>query len=81
MTPAPPHDAHSEPSTLGITLNGRFHPLADPTSLTDLLAHLGLSGKPVVIELNTHPVPVSLHPQTTVHPGDQMEIVTLAAGG
>jgi len=81
MTPTPTPATHPEPTTTGITLNGRFHPLADPTSLPDLLTQLGLSGKPVVIELNTHPVPVSHHPQTTVHPGDQMEIVTLAAGG
>ena len=67
--------------TPAIILNGSSHPLAAPTTLSQLLEQLGLTGKPVVVELNTEPVLPRHYPETPVHPGDQLEIVTLAAGG
>lgn len=64
-----------------ITLNGKAHPLAGQTPLNQLLESLGLAGKPVVVELNETAVFPRDYPQTSVHPGDRLEIVTLAAGG
>lgn len=64
-----------------IILNGNPHPLDTPLSLDALLLTLGLDGKPVVVELNQQAVFPRDYPQTTVRPGDRIEIVTLAAGG
>lgn len=64
-----------------ITLNGSPHAIPGPTPLNDLLAALGLSGKPVVVELNESAIPPTRFADTSVQPGDRIEIVTLAAGG
>ena len=69
----------SAPDT--ITLNGKPHPLAGQTPLNELLVSLGLAGTPVVVELNENAVFPRDYPQTSVRPGDRLEIVTLAAGG
>lgn len=64
-----------------ILLNGKPHPLSGETGMPQLLEMLGLAGKPVVVELNETAVFPRDYPQTSVHPGDRLEIVTLAAGG
>jgi sulfur carrier protein len=67
--------------TATITLNGSPHPLADDTTVASLLDALGLSGKPVVVELDGEAVFPRDHAQTLVADGARVEIVTLAAGG
>jgi sulfur carrier protein len=64
-----------------ITLNGRPASVPAPLSVDALLAHLGLAGKPVVVELDQQPVFPRDYPQTPVNDGARVEIVTLAAGG
>ncbi len=64
-----------------IVLNGKPHSIGGELPLTGLLDTLGLAGKPVVVELNETAVFPRDYPQTSVKPGDRVEIVTLAAGG
>lgn len=64
-----------------IILNGQPHPIAGEISITELLASLGLSGKPVVVELNQNAILQRHFSETLIHANDQIEIVTLAAGG
>jgi sulfur carrier protein len=64
-----------------ITLNGAPHPHPEPISIGQFLQNLGLDGKPVVVELDGQAVFPREHPQTLIHPGARVEIVTLAAGG
>lgn len=64
-----------------ITLNGQPHALATEKLLTDLLASLGLAGKPVVVELNQQAILPRDFPNTLIQANDQVEIITLAAGG
>lgn len=64
-----------------ITLNGQPHPLDSEITLPDLLASLGLSGKPVVVELNQQAILPRDFPLTLIQANDQLEIITLAAGG
>jgi sulfur carrier protein len=64
-----------------ITLNGAIHPLEKSIPLDNLLDHLGLAGKPVVIELNEQPVFPRDYRCSLIEPGARLEIVTLAAGG
>lgn len=66
---------------MGITLNGQDHELNGPTTLTALLESLGLTGKPVVAELNREAVLPRHFPETQLTAGDSLEIITLAAGG
>jgi sulfur carrier protein len=64
-----------------IILNGQNHPLENQISVSDLLLSLGLSGKPVVVELNLEPVLPRSFETTSVSANDRLEIITLAAGG
>ena len=66
---------------MSIQLNGKPHPLTSFLTLSALLDSLGLTGKPVVVELNGQPVLPRNFPTAPVHPGDTLEIITLAAGG
>ena len=64
-----------------ITLNGSPHPLPESLTVAALLDALGMTGKPVVVELNREALTPAEHLTTTIHPGAQVELVTLAAGG
>ena len=64
-----------------ITLNGQPHTLGSETTLPELLRSLGLSGKPVVVELNQEAILPRNFTQTLIQANDQLEIITLAAGG
>jgi sulfur carrier protein len=64
-----------------IVLNGSPHELPSPATLAELLASLGLAGRPVVVELNETAVLPRDYPATPVPDGARVEIVTLAAGG
>ena len=69
----------SHPAT--ITLNGSPHPLEAAVSVDQLLETIGLTGKPVVVELNEQAVFPRDYSRTVVEPGARVEIVALAAGG
>ena len=64
-----------------ISLNGNPHPLDQPTPVDSFLSSIGFAGKPVVVELNEHPVFPRDYSSTLINPGDKIEIVALAAGG
>ena len=74
---------HHSPFTIhhSMTLNGQAHSLDSEILLPDFLASLGLSGKPVVVELNQEAILPRDFPNTLIQPNDQLEIITLAAGG
>lgn len=64
-----------------IHLNGKNHQLDAPASINTLLAAIGLEGKPVVVELNQTALFPREYPQRMLEDGDQVEIITIAAGG
>jgi len=64
-----------------IQLNGNNHDLAAPISIAALLISIGLGEKPVVVELNQHALFPREYTETTVNDGDNVEIITIAAGG
>lgn len=68
-------------STMTITLNGKTHEIPANSSLTDLIQQLGLTGKPVVIELNRLAIFSRDYATTMIPENAVIEIVTLAAGG
>lgn len=64
-----------------ITLNGSPYEVGGPLSLSALLESLGLTGKPVVVELDEVAVLPRDYPTTPVAAGARVELVILAAGG
>ena len=66
---------------LDLTLNGESRRFAAPLSVADLLAELELLGKRVAVERNGQIVPRSLHADTSLASGDQLEIVVAVGGG
>ena len=63
-----------------ITVNGNALELPDGTTVTGLIAHLGLQG-PVAVERNRDVVPRAEHASTPLNEGDQIEIVHFVGGG
>lgn len=64
-----------------IQLNGKPHPLEADTTVGELLHLLGMSSRPVVVELDGRALAASEHATAVVTPGARLEIITLAAGG
>lgn len=64
-----------------ILLNGLSHEIESAMTVSDLLASLGLDGKPVVIEIDEQPVFPRDYPTVPVGEGAKVEVVMLAAGG
>lgn len=63
-----------------IQVNGKSH-ASQAATVAELLAELGLAGKPVAVERNGEVVPRRLHAETPAADGDVFELVTLVGGG
>ncbi len=63
-----------------ITVNGTAREVADASTISELLAQLGLDG-PVAVERNREVVPRVDHSKATLAPGDVLEIVHFVGGG
>lgn len=70
-----------ETVTLQLTVNGQALSHHGGPHVSDLLGALGLSGKPVVVELNGAALRPADHASTAIPDGARLELVTLAAGG
>ena len=64
-----------------ITVNGDAHEIPEGLSVRGLVEHLGLTDGPVAVERNREVVPRAEHPNTTLAPGDVLEIVHFVGGG
>jgi thiamine biosynthesis protein ThiS len=68
-------------SELAITVNGEPRRIPGPATVADLLRHLQLDPRTVVVELNRH---IIRHPQITeteLAEGDSVELVHFVGGG
>lgn len=63
-----------------ITVNGDGREFSG-TTLTELLAELGIAPERVAVELNLDIVPKNIYETTDINPGDQIEIVHFVGGG
>jgi thiamine biosynthesis protein ThiS len=68
-------------SDLQITVNGDERRIPGPATLLDLLAHLGLDPRTVVVELNREIVRRASLAETTLSGGDSVELVHFVGGG
>lgn len=64
-----------------VLVNGREVEVPTGSSVADLIAQLGLSGRPVAVERNRAVVPRAEHPTTVLAEGDRIELVALVGGG
>ncbi|MGI9241170.1 MAG: sulfur carrier protein ThiS [Verrucomicrobiales bacterium] len=65
-----------------IVLNGKINEDFDtPLSIAELLGRLGLSGQPVLVELDEIALRPRDYPETLVTDGSKLEIIRVAAGG
>ena len=64
-----------------IKANGKWIPLSEPATLENFLLQQNLLPRSVVVELNGQAVGPSEFKPRRVHPGDNLEIVRIVAGG
>lgn len=64
-----------------VIVNGSARDIPDDLTVTGLVAHLGLSGGPVAVEINREIVPRAEHAERKVAGGDAIEIVHFVGGG
>jgi thiamine biosynthesis protein ThiS len=68
-------------SQLEIVVNGESRRVPGPASVADLLRHLGLDPRTVVVELNREIVRRPRLGQTALADGDTVELVHFVGGG
>ena len=68
-------------SELAVTINGEARRVPGPTTLLELLAHLGLDPRTVVVERNREIVRRVRLGETMVAEGDSIELVHFVGGG
>ena len=66
---------------LRITVNGSHREVPAPATLADLLAHLALDPRQVVVELNREIVRRARLAEVTLKDGDAVELVHFVGGG
>ena len=68
-------------NSIAVSVNGARRPLADPSTVLDLVRDLGLEGKRIAVERNGEIVPRSRYAQTQLAADDRLEIVGAVGGG
>jgi sulfur carrier protein len=76
-----PSNQPAFPNDMKIILNGKDHPLDTVINVETLLASIGLAGKPVIVELNKKALFPREYADSNLQDNDQLEIITIAAGG
>ena len=68
-------------SDIALLVNGEPRRVPGPATLIDLLAHLGLDARTVVVELNREIVRRPQLGETSLTDGDAVELVHFVGGG
>ncbi len=76
-----PSNQPAFPNDMKIILNGKDHPLDKVINVETLLTSIGLAGKPVIVELNKKALFPREYADSNLQDNDQLEIITIAAGG
>jgi sulfur carrier protein len=64
-----------------IKLNGDLHDVPGPLTVSELLSRLDIDSRRVAVELNLVVLKRHTFDTTTVHEGDEVEIVNFVGGG
>lgn len=76
----PPLDRDERPG-IDVVVNGEPYMARSGASALDVVESLGLSGRPVAVEVNEQVVPRARLADCMLGSGDRLEIVTLVGGG
>lgn len=68
-------------TAIEILVNGEPYPATPGASALDVVAALGLAGRPLAVEVNEEVVPRARLAACMLKSGDRVEIVTLVGGG
>ena len=66
---------------MNLTINGETRKFNSGLNIQTLLVELDLADKPVVVELNQKALAPSVFESQNLSDNDQLEIITIAAGG
>lgn len=66
---------------MNVSINGELHQFTDPTSVGDVVAELGLTGKRIAVELNKEILPFDQFATQLLKSDDRLEIVHAIGGG
>jgi sulfur carrier protein len=66
---------------MNVVVNGKARAVDDATTVSDLVAELGLTERNVVVELNREPLDRARYAAVRLSPGDVVEVVRAVAGG
>ncbi len=64
-----------------ITVNGEQRETADELSVAELVTQISDRSTGIAVALNSEVVPRGNWPETTVRPGDRVDVVTAVQGG
>ncbi len=64
-----------------IKINGKIEELNQNMTLSGILAEKNISIESIAVALNQEVIPRSLHAQTLLNDGDEVEIIRAVAGG
>ena len=67
--------------TMNLTVNGQPTQERQGLTVRQLIEQLGLSQRPVAVEVNREVIPRRQHEQVMLCEGDEIEVVTLVGGG
>lgn len=67
--------------SVAVVVNGAAREVPVGSTARDLVAALGLEGRPLAVELNEQVVPRSRLGDCRLENGDRLELVTLVGGG
>jgi sulfur carrier protein len=68
-------------NVMPILFNGEQREIASGMTIAQLLDQLDLQPRYLAVEVNRELVPRDRHADHVIHPGDQLEVVTLVGGG
>jgi sulfur carrier protein len=72
---------HFMSKQISLQVNGETRSCSSQTPLPDLLQQLGFNPRLVAVEYNGEILHRQFWSQTTVQPGDRLEVVTIVGGG
>jgi sulfur carrier protein len=68
-------------ASIDIVINGQARSVREGTTVSALIAELGLAARPVAVERNREVIPRAEHASTILAAGDRLEVVTFVGGG
>ena len=71
----------AESLEITVIVNGESRAVPTGSTAGDLVEALGLTGRPLAVEVNEEVVPRARLADCRLQPGDRLELVTLVGGG